>query len=285
MTLSYNDLISQPDPTFTGPYDQGALRARLVEAVTEAVPGLTIEAEDFGWSLLNAIAEDEVAFGELTNAQLRRSLLARATGRDLDVVATRYRVVRRAGETDESVRRRCVETPVGFSAGTKTSIELNARAALTAVIDSQAVVNETTRNVTLYALKANQEALTAGEEADVLRYVTADDRVIMGVQITLAAATVTGYTITLAALYERAVIDEVTLAARIRTAIYEWLGTRGLLGQPVYLSDIIAVAKVPGAVDITVSAPAATLPSREGTVYVCPQTPEAVQVTATPVGG
>ena len=237
-TLAY--LRGLPTPSFGVGFDRSEILADAAAAITAAVPGWDVNDNDPTARVLQAIVETIWTYGEINQSQALRTLGAYAVDDDLTQLAASDRVARRAGEGDEALRQRWVESPVLLSVGIEARIEENAFDALEDVADVQAVVRANRQDVDLHCLKEDLATLADAEWTTVLDYANRRDEVIMGVTVHRADPTVTTYVIDLAITYHSSRIDQASLQESIEADLERYIAAVRQLGRPVTNSGIIA---------------------------------------------
>ena len=206
--------------------------------------------------------------GEVNQAQALRTLWAFAVGGDLDVLAANEGVIRRAGESDDDLRQRGIQSTRLASVGTSDRIEYNAFQAAVDVVDAQAHIRTNRQDVDLWTLKADQTELTAADQETLRAYVNRSDQIIMGSTIHIAAVTKSNYNIVINVTYDSTLIDVGTLRARVTTQLRAYMKAQARLGLAIYHSAISRAAFTDGVVDAPVTTPAAALVATPGTVYI-----------------
>ena len=266
-TLAY--VRGLPTPSFGVGFDRSDILADAAAAITAAVPGWDVNDNDPTARALQAIVETIWTYGEINQSQALRTLAAFAVGDDLSQLAASDGVARRAGEGDEALRQRWVESPVQLSVGTEARIEENAFDALDDVADTQAVVRTNRQDVDLYCLKEDLATLADAEWTTVTDYANRRDEVIMGVTVHRADPTVTTYVIALAITYHSSRIDQASLQESIEADLERYIAAVRQLGRPVTNSGIIAAVlhDTETTPDIVPTTTPGSLPAVAGTVY------------------
>ena len=266
-TLAY--LRGLPTPSFGVGFDRSEILADSAAAITAAVPGWDVDDDDPTARMLKAIVETIWIYGEINQSQTLRTLGAFAVGDDLTQLAAADGVARRAGEGDETLRQRWVESPVLLSVGTEARIRENAFIALDDVADAQAVVRTNRQDVDLYCLKDDLATLEDAEWTTVTDYASQRDEVIMGVTVHRADPTVTTYDVDLAITYHSSRIDQASLQESIEADLERYIAAVRKLGRPVTNAGIIAAVlhDTETTPDIVPTTNPASLPATEGTVY------------------
>ena len=266
-TLAY--LRGLPAPSFGVGFDRSEILADAAAAITLAVPTWDVDDNDPTARALKAIVETIWTYGEINQSQALRTLAAFAVGDDLSQLAASDGVARRAGEVDEALRRRWVESPVQLSVGTEARIVGNAFDALEDVADAQAVVRTNRQDVDLYCLKDDLATLETAEWTTVTDYANRRDEVIMGVTVHRADPTVTTYTIALAITYHSSRTDQASLQGSIEADLERYIAGVRRLGRPVTNAGIIAAVlhDTETTPDIVPTTTPNSLPAVAGTVY------------------
>lgn len=266
-TLAY--LQGLPTPSFGVGFDRSEILADAAAAITAAVPGWDVDDNDPTARMLQAIVETIWVYGEINQSQALRTLAAFAVGDDLTQLAAADGVPRRAGEGDETLRQRWVESPVLLSVGVEDRIEANAFVALDEVADAQAAVRDNRQDGDLYCLKDDLATLEDAEWTTVIDHGNRRSEKIMGVTVHRANPTVTTYTVDLAITYHSSRIDQASLQESIEADLERYIARVRKLGRPVTNAGIIAAAlhDTETTPDIVPTTNPVSLPAVAGTVY------------------
>ena len=124
--------------------------------------------------------------------------------------------------------------------------------------------------VTVYAAKERTPLLTE-DLATLLAFLTAPGKVHLGDTIQLGTVTTHAYTIAAQVSYDSRQTDVTSLETSLRTAIYGRIDELATLGQTIYPFNIRSAMDVPGALNVSLTAPAANIDGVVGRIPLCPK--------------
>lgn len=253
------------------PFDQPTV-AQKVENIRRAILEVAPEwrPEDQGLLIraLTPIADQLWTDNEVMWRNMFRFTLPFAIGDDLDVVGDRFGILRMPDESDLAYRLRLYNRRRDNSLGSLASILANAYLSNSLIVDAAVNLAANRQDATLYCLKANNVQLTAQEREAVRLYVNANDRLLMGVVVTVAQPTITPYDLRVTVTYDNRVTDEPTMRMRVEESLSAWLLANNKLNRPVYVSAVLDAAFVENAVNVVVTSPASTLVASPGVVHL-----------------
>ena len=249
VTRAYINSLLQ-DAQFFAPYDRAEVERMITDAYVAGLPGWipgedvilrrTIPLEAMQWSL----------WAEMQKAQLFRSLLAFATGRNLDIIGLGPPpVIRRLNEEDDDYRLRIALAHVRLSLGNLRGIEEDSGDLNGLIVNAYAAVSLNRQDVHVYVVKSNAELLTADEKRAINVYFEGRGSKISGVIITAQDPTVIPYKIVVEGVFDRTLYGEALVESRIRNSLYAYIAEQQRIGNTLYYSGLCDAAKVQEAID------------------------------------
>lgn len=305
------DIERLPPPRVVEPLDYeailAALKADLIARAPDLEPALSLESEPLT-KLLEVAAWREMLLRQRINDAARATMLAYATGSDLDHLAARYDLARLPSEDDERFRRRVLIAYHGLSAaGSPQSWMLRALSVSVDVrqVDVWASQPGRVKVAILARVEADADSLTAEQEAVGLRLfgthpqasasppkrwrvATAADPIVaqveaallaedvrpLTVDVDVTAATVIAVPVVAHLIHQRGP-DSATIIAAARKKLVE-AAERVAFRVDLTRALIIATLMVDGVRDVELSAPSSNVPAGPGEIAV----PSTITLTA-----
>lgn len=233
-----------------------ALRDAALDRLRALAPDYDARATDPAVRLVELAVYMRLLLGARINDAVRGTFLATATTTDLDHVAAGMNVERKAGESDDDLRRRAQLAWTALStAGPRDAYRFHALSA--AGVDDVAVSSPMPGQVLVVVLSeaADGDAGDAAAVAAVTAILDADTVRPMTDVVTVQAAAlqVVDVTATLRVSGQGPATDVVQAAAE--AAVAALLGER-VIGRDVHRSALVAACHVPGVENVTLTAPA-----------------------------
>lgn len=273
-------LDNLPPPASVQEVSTLTLRDAIIAALQGEFPTWTPAPDDPAYKLAETLAYVLFIGQQQANAAIRDSLLAYAAGSNLDHLAALVNIVRLEGESDDTLRLRIPAAFLALSVGTEPGY-LNTVLSFqdTPLIDAQLTVAANGQDITIYALKAGRTQLTNDEQAALQAWMRLPANHHIGDVMTVAAPTITPYTVSMTVNYDASQIDAETLEALLRNFIYGYIERTSRLGEAVNTEVLFGqVAQVPAVESFTGTSPAQDLPAAVGTIYTCPTTTAGVTI-------
>lgn len=271
------DLSRLPAPQVVEPLDYeailAAMRAHLITLAPELEPALALESEPVN-KLLEVAAYRELVLRQRVNDAARATMLAYATGSDLEHIAARYNEARRmispgdpqavppvppVYEDDEALRQRCLLAMEGLSnAGTVGSYTYHAMAANVRVKDAS-ISSPQPGEVLVTVLASDGDGTPDQALLDAVHArVNADDVRPLCDRVSVQPASVTAYvieaSITVYPGPDAGVLRESAIAACQR-----YVTEHHRLGHDITTSGLYAALHQPGVHRVTLASPAADI--------------------------
>ncbi|MBB4212763.1 phage-related baseplate assembly protein [Rhodothalassium salexigens DSM 2132] len=265
------DLARLPPPDVVEPLDFDTIFADLVAAVRREMPDLDLRDSDPAAKILQAAAYRELALRARVNAAARQSMVAFATGANLDHLAALFGVVRKTLvlgdpdarpprppviEDDEALRGRVVLALEGMTTAGPRAAYVSHALAVDGVA-SAAVASPAPGEVVVHVLPGEGVAVEPLLDA-VARAVNADHVRPLTDQVRVAAARRVGYQVE-ARLTLLAGPDPAVVSAAARAAVAAYAASRADLGRVVARSGLIGALHCDGVESVDLIAPAADL--------------------------
>ena len=253
------DLSALPAPRFAPQLSQAQIRTELLDEVQSRWPELTatVESEPIRITL-DAVAYVLWLWQERTNEAGKQTLLAYASGANLDHVAAFYGVERIQDETDEALRLRVQLAPSALSvAGPEEAYEAHARG-VEGVSDAK-LLRTGPGAVSVAVLGDGEDRVASAALVGAVEDALEDDEIRPVTDVvTVRAGEELAYDVAadLSILTGPAVADVIAAATAAVTA---YATEQSRLGTRVSRSGIIAALHVPGVWKVALTEPAADL--------------------------
>lgn len=250
------DLSALPAPNVVEPLDFEAIlsahRADLLARHPQAAAVLALESEPLT-KLIEAHAYRELLYRQRVNEAARASLLAFASGGDLDHKGAFYGVARLAGEDDERLRER-IQLRVRALAGhgTREAYEFTALTASSAVRAARAT--QPTPGAVLVLVWPHTGADAAAALAAVHAALLAADTLTLGVNVLAALARPRAVNIT--ARITREALAPADLPQRLAAALPGLIDAHAAIGRDLPRSWLTARLHVAGVAGVSYPDPA-----------------------------
>lgn len=252
------DLSQLPPPRAVEALDHADIVAELTAALIAEAPELALvlglPSEPLT-KFVRIMAYREMVWRNRLNLAVQSSMLAFATGSDLDQRAVDRWTVRRPGESDEALRARAALAPEGYSvAGPLGAYDFHARSASADVADVF-VDSPTPGQVRVSVLSAAETGDGAGGAAliPVVQAALSDETIRPFTdQVTVEAAVLLPYSVTIV-LTVRSGPDAEPVRVLAAAAAAAYAAERRRLGRDVRRSGFVAAAFQPGVVDAAVT--------------------------------
>lgn len=230
---------------FFDPYNQAQVEEVILAAYTDGLTGWVPSRDNILRRSIPLEAEAWTVWTETQKAQLLRSLLAFATGRNLDLIGLGPPpVIRRLNEPDDDYRLRIANSHRRLSRGTLEGIEEDVIDLDGEIVDAHAVVSLNRQNVHVYNVKANATRLTPEEKAPLNTYFTGRGSVIAGVQVVMQDPTIVPFKIIIAGVFDRGLYGEDVVEQRIRNKVYQFIDDNQFIGNSWEASKLCGAADV-----------------------------------------
>lgn len=284
MVLSpqFRNLDNVPAPNSIEETEYAAIRDGIAGTVTNVLPGWEVSEDAPVYKTIEVMAYILYLATQDKNAKLRASYRKYSAGTDLDNLVAFIGIEREDDESDDLLGVRFDTALLGNVPGTLPGIRSNALSAGVGVDDVQLVVAADGQTVTVYAA-SEQAGLDTTDQATLLAYLTVPGRVHLGDTIQLGTITTMAYTITAEITYDSRDTDEASLEATLRTAIYQRIDDLAKLGRTIYQFSIRSAMDVSGVLDVSLTAPSATIDGVTGQLLLCPKDTTNVVLTFTDV--
>jgi phage-related baseplate assembly protein len=256
MSWSDIDLSALPPPTVIETLNfetvLAALKADLVVRAPDLSPVLDLESEPLV-KLLEVVAYRELVLRARINTAGRATMMAYATGTDLENLAVNLGVTRLNGEGDVALRARAVLAPEGWSvAGPKGAYVFHGLSAHPDVADVE-VTSPTPAQVSVRVLAKAGDPAPAVLNAVMLALNDSSIRPI-GDRVTVSAATRVVYDVT-AQLVLGAGADAGLVRAQADTNLRAYAVDRRKIGRKVSRAGIIGALMSAGCEDVVLTSP------------------------------
>lgn len=267
------DLSRLPAPTIVEQLDYETILARKVARVRELLPAFDATVDsDPAVKILQLAAYDELLLRQDFNDRCRRSLVAYATGADLDQRAALVGVARleiapaddvtgapAVLEDDDSFRQRVVLAPEGYTvAGPELAYVKRAKDASGEVLDASAT-SPAPGEVLVSVLARTGDGAASPELVAIVAAVVKNKAVRpMGDAVTVASAAPVTFEVA-ASLTTLPGPDVALVLDRARESLDAYLAENRLLGRDITRAGLIAALAVTGVIDIALAAPAANV--------------------------
>ena len=231
-----------------------------------------------------------------TNAQQRRNLLPFATGNTLAAFGMFKGLVQGERESDREFQDRISETPTGapYPVGTEDAVRYFAKQAKTeSIIDISTSVRANRQDIDVYILSNETPSGSdlKGTASDELigivdTYINASHRIPAGYTYYADTATITAYTVTGAIFYNEDTHDPQPLIAAAQQRVVDYANANYRFNKSITVEGIGAALQgthESGVIRNTLTAPSTSLDASDDTVYLGPELPEEVTITATAV--
>ena len=244
VTKAYINSLLQ-DAEFFDPYNQAQVEEAILAAYANGLPGWVPSGDNILRRATPLEAEQWAIWAETQKAQLLRSLLAFATGRNLDLIGLGPPpVVRRLNEPDDDYRLRIANAHTRLSLGNLQGIEEQVIELNTDVTDSYAAVSLNRQNVHVYNVKANATVLTPEEKSVLNTYYMGRGTKIGGVEIEMQDPTIVPFKIVIEGVFDRTLYGEAVVERRIRDSVYQFIIDNERIGNTWVASKLCGAADV-----------------------------------------
>ncbi len=265
------DLSRLPAPSFLAPLSYEQERADLVAFFQTVLPEFdaTIPS-DPGVKLLELIAYYVMLKGQQFNERALQTMLAYATGADLDnlgaLVNVERLIIEEASgsdtaiyESDADLRRRIQLAPESFSvAGPATAYRFHALSADATIADALATSPAPGEVLITILSRLGDGTATPDQIAAVEAVVTSREVRPLTDMVTVASVELLTFTV-LATLTLFHGPDAVVVLAAAEQRLAAYLADARKIGRPVTRSGIIAALHVEGVLNVTLAQPAADI--------------------------
>lgn len=235
---------------FFDPYNPVQVQEAILAAYTTGLPDWIPDEDVILRRVIPLEAEQWVVWSETQKAQLLRSLLAFATGRNLDLIGLGPPpVIRRLREPDDDYRLRIANAHLRLSLGNLVGIEEQVVDLDTEITNAYAAVSLNRQNVNVFNVKANATVLTPEEKAPINTYFEGRGTKIAGVEIEMVDPTVVPFKIRIEGVFDRTLYGESVVEERIRRSVYQFIVDNERIGNTWTNSKLCGAADVPELVD------------------------------------
>ena len=276
----FHYLQSLPPPEAVEELTFETIRDEILVSMSVQLPAWTQHPDDPLYKAIENFAYREYLIRQRVNANIRQTLLAFASGANLDHLAALVSLSRAEGEEDDDLRERFATSLVGLSVGTAAAIRANCFAAGVQVDDVQITVATNGQDITVYPASGGA-ALSTDDQITLLDYIADPARVHIGDTLTIGTITTHTYTIDASVTYDSRTTDRVALEAAIRQAVYAFISEHQKVGSSVNLSILTDALVVDGVIDVSVSAPTSSHTGVVGQIPTCSRNTTDVTLTFT----
>lgn len=229
----------------------GELEARMLALLTGGLPDWDARSDSIQRRSIPLWARQTEAEFETLAATLLQAILVYADGPHLDVLGLEFpSLLRGRGEADDPYRLRLANRFSLLTLGSLAGVQGQARRNVTAIADALAVLHENRQNITIYALLADREVLTAAERQTLTDYFGRRDTVIGGVEITITDPTIKDYYAHVQVVHNPGRVGAQVAMTESRAALQAYLDIADLIGEPVWSGAMMSAADTE---DVTVT--------------------------------
>ncbi|WP_337846858.1 baseplate J/gp47 family protein [Sphingomonas sp.] len=262
------DLSRLPPPSFLAPLSFAGIRAELVADLQARLPEFDATvASDPAVKLLEVFAYRELLLRQAFNERALQTMLAYATGADLDNLGALVNVGRllladadgatpATYESDADLRRRIQLAPESFSvAGPATAYRFHALSADATIADAQATSPEPGEVLVTILSRLGDGTASPSQIAAVEAVVNAREVRPLTDLVTVASVELIPFTV-FAELTLFQGPDAIVVLAAAEARLASFIADARKIGRPVTRSGIIAALHVEGVLNVALAEPA-----------------------------
>ena len=255
VTRALINSIKDSSTLFT-PFDRADAEARFLAAMRAALPDWDYQSDTILRRSFPTIAEQmSVGYGIQVEGMKQTSAVW-ANGANLEAIGISRGRPKAVGENEENYRLAVTTAREPSAPVTEDRIVSEARRFNSDLVEVVTDINHNTRNVSVWAAKADRAALSAAEMTALETHFAADGNHLAGTTISVHGWTEIAYTVTLVVYHNPLQSDAAAVMERVMTSVSDYLSAAEVLGGSIYRAGISkAAALVEGVLNVERTSP------------------------------